>query len=84
MVGLCSKVYVQSDIWRKKSNYGEMVSFHRQMFYVTNCGLALSICMVNAMIFIKKNIDKLVQDQFLRIGKDNQYYVEKTMLVISK
>jgi len=41
------------------------------------------ICIVIAMIFIKKNIDKLVQDQFLQPVKDHQYdkfgYVGKIM-----
>ena len=53
------------------------------MFRVTNFGLVLRICIVNAMIFIKKKVDKLVQDQFLRIVKDHQYekfsYVIKIM-----
>ena len=53
------------------------------MFGVTNFGLVLRICIVNAMIFIKKNIDKLVQDQFLQTVKDHQYdkfgYVGKIM-----
>ena len=56
------------------------------MFHMTNFKLVLHICIVNAMIFIKKktNINKLVQDQFLQIVKDNQYdkfgYVGKIML----
>ena len=41
------------------------------------------ICIVIAMIFIKKNIDKLVQDQFLQPVKDHPYdkfgYVGKIM-----
>ena len=37
------------------------------MFFATNFGLVLRICIVNTIIFIKKNIDKLVQDQFLKI-----------------
>ena len=47
--------------------------FHREMFCVTNFRLVLCICIVNAMIFIKKNIDKLVQDQFVQPVKDHPY-----------
>ena len=39
------------------------------MFCVTNFGLVLLFCIVNAMIFIFKFFDKLVQDQFLQIVK---------------
>ena len=57
--------------------------FHREMFCVTNFLLVLRICIVNVMIFIKKNIDKLVQDQFLQPLKDhlcNKFgYVGKMM-----
>ena len=67
----------------EKTIFWESVSFHREMFCVTNFGLVLRICTVNAMIFIKKNIDKLVQDQFLQTVKDHPYdkfgYVEKNM-----
>ena len=41
------------------------------MFCVTNLLLVQRICIVNAMIFTKKNIDNLVQDQFLQPGKDH-------------
>ena len=42
------------------------------MFCVTNFLLVLCICIVNAMIFIKKKkIDKLVRDQFLQPVKDH-------------
>ena len=37
----------------KKPSYWESVSFHSEMFDVTNCGLVLRICIINAMIFIK-------------------------------
>ena len=67
----------------EKTIFWESVSFHREMFCVTIFGLVLRICIVNAMIFIKKNIDKLVQDQFLQPVKDHPYdkfgYVEKIM-----
>ena len=67
----------------EKPSFWESVSFHREMFCATNFGLVRSICIVNAMIFIKKNIDKLVQDQFLQAVKDHPYdkfgYVEKIM-----
>ena len=35
----------------EKPSFWESVSFHREMFYVTNFLLALRICIVNAMIF---------------------------------
>ena len=50
----------------EKPSFWESVSFHREMFW-----LVLLIYIVNAMIFIKKNIDKLVQDQFLQTVKDH-------------
>ena len=57
--------------------------FPCEMFCVTNFGLVLRICIVNEMIFIKKNIDKLVQDQFFQPVKDRPYdkfgYVGKIM-----
>ena len=68
---------------KKKLGFWESVSFHREMFGATSFGLVLQICIVNAMIFIKKNIDKLVQDQLLQTVKDHQYdkfgYVGKIM-----
>ena len=67
----------------EKPSFLESVSFRREMFCVTNLLLVLRICIVNAMIFIKKNIDKLVQDQFLQPVKDHPCdkfgYVEKIM-----
>ena len=52
------------------------------MFGVTFFGLVLHICMVNAMIFIQKNGNR-VQDQFLKISKDpkddNFGYIDKIM-----
>ena len=36
----------------EKPGLRESVSFHREMFGVTNFGLVLCICIVNAMIFI--------------------------------
>ena len=67
-----------------KSSFWDSVSFHGKMFCVTNFGLDLRICIVNAMIFIKKDIDKLVQDQFLQAVKDHPYdkfgYVGKIMI----
>ena len=53
------------------------------MVGLTNFGLVACTCIVNAIIFIKKNIGKLVQDKFLRIVKDHQHdkfgYVDKIM-----
>ena len=67
----------------KKTIFWESFSFHRELFWVTNFGLVLLICIVNAMIFIKKNIDKLVQNQFLQPVKNHPYdkfgYVGKIM-----
>ena len=67
----------------EKPSFLESVSFHGEMFCVTNFWLVLVICIVITMIFIKKNIDKLVQDQFLQPVKDHPYdkfgYVEKIM-----
>ena len=57
----------------EKLSYWESVSFHREMFCVTNFHLVLRICIDNAMIFTKKNIDKIVQDQFLQPVKDHPY-----------
>ena len=55
----------------EKPSFWESFSFRREMFCVTNFLLVLCICIVNAMIFIKKNIDKLVRDQFLQPVKDH-------------
>ena len=66
-----------------KPSIWESVSFHGEIFCVTNFGLVLCICIINARIFIKKNIDKLAQDQFLQLVKDHLYnkfgYVGKIM-----
>ena len=55
----------------EKPTFLKSVSFHREMFCLTNFLLVLRICIVIAMIFIKKNIDKLVSDQFLQPVKDH-------------
>ena len=57
----------------EKTFFWESVSFTRKLFCVTNFGLVLCICIINAMIFIKKKIDKLVQDQFFQHVKDRPY-----------
>ena len=68
----CTKLIVHSGTLLKsvsavgfleKQSFWENVSFHREMFCVTNFLLVL--------IFIKKNIDKLVQDHFLQPVKDH-------------
>ena len=68
---------------KKKTSFWESVSFDREMFYVTNFWLVLRISIVNAMIFLKNNIDKLAQDKFLQPVKDHPYekfgYVVKIM-----
>ena len=73
---------MQSD-FQKKTSFWESVFFHREIFGVTNFLIVLRICIVNAIIFIKKNISKLIQDQFLQIVKDHQHdyfcYVDKIM-----
>ena len=53
----------------KKTSFWESVSFQCEMYCLTNSRLVLRICIVNAMIFTPKNIDKLVQDQFLQTVK---------------
>ena len=67
----------------EKPSFWESVAFCREMFCVTNFLLVLRICIVNVMIFIKKNIDKLVQDQFLQPVKvhpcDKFGHVDKIM-----
>ena len=67
----------------KNQVFCEDVSFHREQFCVTNFLLVLRICSINVMIFIQKNIDKLVQDQFLQPVNDHPYdnfgYVAKIM-----
>ena len=67
----------------EKPSFWECVFFRHEMFCVTNFLLVLLICIVNAMIFIKKNIDKLVQDQFLQPFKvhpcDKFGHVDKIM-----
>ena len=51
------------------------------MVSLTNFQLVLRICILNAIIFIKKNIGKLVQDNFQQNFKDPEYhnfgYVDK-------
>ena len=68
--------------WEKLS-FWDNVSFCLEMFCVTNFLLVLHISIVNAMIFIQKNIDKLVQDQFLQPVKvhpwDKFGHVDKIM-----
>ena len=60
----------------------ESISFHCEMFHMTNFGLVLCIGIVYAMISInKKYIDKLVQDQFLQIVRDLRYKKNTDKLV---
>ena len=88
----CTKVIVHGGTLLKsvsagrfleKPRFWESVSFCREMFCVTNFLLVLRLCIVNAMFFIKKNIDKLVQDQFLQPVKvhpcDKFGHVDKIM-----
>ena len=46
----------------EKPSFEESVSFRREMSGVTNFELVLRICIVNAILFIKTNIGKIVQD----------------------
>ena len=39
----------------EKPNFSERLSFHREMLDLTNLWLDICVCIVNAMIFIKKN-----------------------------
>ena len=64
---------VSANGFLEKPSYWESVSLHREIFCATNFGLVLRICTVNGMIFINKNIGKLVQNQFLQTVKDHQY-----------
>ena len=68
MVGLYTKVSVQLD-FRKKTSFWESVSFHREMFCVTIFWLVLHICIVNAMIFIKKTLINLFRISFYNLLK---------------
>ena len=78
----CTKS-VSAVAFSEKPSFWESFSFHRELFCVTNFLLVLRICIVNAKIFIRKNIVKLLQDQFLQPVKDHPYdkfgYVVKIM-----
>ena len=75
-----------SQIFRRKKSSWESISFHRESIGATIFLIFLCICIVNAIIFIKKNISKLIQDQFLQLVKDHQYeyfcYVDKVMACV--
>ena len=70
----------------EKKSFWESVSFRCEMFCGTNFLLVLRICIVTAMIFIKKNIDKIVQDQFLQPVEvhpcDKFGHVDKIMPIV--
>ena len=53
----------------EKPSFWESVSFHREMFCVTNFLLVLCICIVNAMIFIKKTLINLFRISFYNLLK---------------
>ena len=53
----------------EKPSSRESVSFHFEMFCATNFGLVLSICIVNAMIFIKKTLINLFRISFYKLLK---------------
>ena len=69
----CTKIFVHGGTLLKtvsavgfseKPSFCESVSFHSEMLCETNFGLLLSICIVNAMIFIKKIFCQTLKDQF--------------------
>ena len=75
---LCTKIIVYGGTLLKsvsavglseKSFFLESVSFHREMFCVTNFGLVLRICIVNAMIFTKKTLINLFRISFYNLLK---------------
>ena len=68
MVGLCLKVSVQLDL-RKKTSFLESVSFHVEMFCLTSFLLVLVICIVIAMIFMKKTLINLFRISFYNLLK---------------
>ena len=47
----------------------ESVSFHHEMFDVTNFRLVLGICIVHVVIFIKKYLVKLYRIRFCELLK---------------
>ena len=47
-----------------KPNFSERLSFHREMMDLTNFGLEIGVCNIDAMIFKKKKNGQLLQDQF--------------------
>ena len=53
----------------EKPSFWEGVSFCREMFCVTNFLLVLRICIVNAMIFIKKILINLFRNSFYNLLK---------------
>ena len=63
---MCNWIFRKTIIW-------ESVSFQCEMFDVKNFEKVLRIGNVNTMIFINKQIGKLVQDCFLQIVNDPQY-----------
>ena len=71
MVGLCSKVSVQLDFW-KNQVFGKVslftVKFLCDQFWTSPTHLYRQF-----NDFHQKNIDKLVQDQFLHPVKDHPY-----------
>ena len=53
----------------EKPSFWESVSFHREMFCLTNFLLVLRIYIVNAMIFIKKTLINLFRISFYNLLK---------------
>ena len=52
-----------------KPDFLERVCFHRAMLFVTNFRIVLGVCIVNAMIFIKKILIKLFWITFYNLVK---------------
>ena len=57
-----------------KTFFLESVSFHRKIFGVTNLGLVLSICIVNAMVFKKLQFKTCSGSLFTKCYKSSIYY----------
>ena len=53
----------------EKLSFWESVSYHQEMFGVTTFGLVLCICIVNAIIFIKKTLVNLFRISFYELLK---------------
>ena len=69
LVRICSKVVSAVRFWEKNLFFLESVSFHYEMFDVTNLRLVLGVCTVQVVIFIKKYLVKLFRIKFWELIK---------------